>query len=68
KSKVSRATVYHFLDEMSRKGIISYEKGMGRGGERVLFYSEYSEEDFRELMARNLINSVKQNLLSPMSG
>lgn len=63
--RVSRATIYHFLDEIAEKGIISFETGTGRGGLRILFYSQYSEEEFKELMARNLIKSVKDNLLSP---
>jgi len=63
--RVSRATIYHFLDEIAEKGIISFETGTGRGGLRILFYSQYSEEEFKELMARNLIQSVKDNLLSP---
>jgi predicted transcriptional regulator len=62
--KVSRATVYHFLDEMANKGLIGYETSTGRGGERILFYSEYSEDDFRELAAEKLIECVKQSLLS----
>ena len=62
--KVSRATVYHFLDAMARRGIINYQTGTGRGGLRVLFYSEYNEEEFREMMAKNLIHSLERNLLS----
>jgi predicted transcriptional regulator len=63
--RVSRATVYHFLDELAEKKIISFETGTGSGGLRILFYSQYSEEEFKELMAMNLIQSVKDNLLSP---
>lgn len=63
--EVSRATVYHFLDEMTSKGIVKYQTGTGRGGQRVLFYSEYSEEEFREMMARNLIRCVEEKLMSP---
>ncbi|MCW4013181.1 MAG: BlaI/MecI/CopY family transcriptional regulator [Candidatus Bathyarchaeota archaeon] len=63
--RVSRATVYHFLDELAEKEIISFDTGTGRGGLRILFYSQYSEDEFKELMARNLIDSVKDNLLSP---
>lgn len=63
--RVSRATVYHFLDELAEKGIISFDTGTGRGGLRILFYSPFSEKEFRELIARNLIKSVEDNLLSP---
>ena len=63
--RVSRATVYHFLDELAKKEIISFETGTGRGGLRILFYSQHNEKEFKELMARNLIQSVKDNLLSP---
>ena len=65
KIEVSRATIYHFLDEMSRKGILGNETGMGRGGERILFFSEYTEMEFRELMAHKLIDAVNENLMSP---
>jgi len=65
KIDVSRATIYHFLDEMSRKGVVSNETGMGRGGERILFFSEYNETEFRDLMAGKLVEAVKENLLSP---
>ncbi len=65
KIDVSRATIYHFLDEMSRKGVLSSETGMGRGGVRLLFYSEYTESEFRELMAGKLMDAVRENLLSP---
>ena len=41
------------------------EKGMGRGGERILFFSEYNEAEFRELMAGKLVDAVKESLLSP---
>ncbi len=64
--RVSRATIYHFLDELSEKEIISYNTGTGRGGLRILFYSEYSEKEFRELMSGKLIQSIKDNLLSPI--
>ena len=61
--KVSRSTVYHFLDEMTKKEILKYKTGTGRGGQRILFYSEYNEQEFRKLMARNLIQSIKENLV-----
>ena len=62
--EVSRATVYHFLDQLSQRGLIGYETSTGRGGKRILFYSEYNEEEFREFMAKNLVESIKKNLLS----
>ena len=64
--RVSRATVYHFLDELAEKEIINYNTGTGRGGLRILFYSKYTEKEFRKLMAEKLIQSVKDNLLSPI--
>ena len=59
---VSRATVYHFLDELSKRKIVGYETSTGRGGLRILFYSEFNEEEFRELMAKNLVESIEKNL------
>ena len=60
---ISRATVYHFLDDLTKRGLIGFETGTGRGGLRILFFSEYNEEEFRELMAKALIRSVEENLL-----
>ena len=60
---VSRATVYHFLDELSKRELVGFETSTGRGGKRILFFSEYSEEEFREFMAKNLVESVEKNLL-----
>jgi len=61
--KVSRATIYHFLDHMRKKGVIKASMSTGRGGLRILFYSEYTEEEFKKMMAQKLIDSVKKNLL-----
>jgi predicted transcriptional regulator len=61
---ISRATVYHFLDDMAKRGLINFQTGTGRGGLRILFFSEYTEEEFRELMAKALVQSVEENLLS----
>jgi predicted transcriptional regulator len=59
---VSRATVYHFLDNVADKGIISFDMASGRGGMRVLFYSKLTEMAFRKLISENLVQSVKSNL------
>jgi len=59
---VSRATVYHFLDSMADKGIIRYDMASGRGGMRVLFYSEFTEMEFRKIISENLVQSVRNNL------
>ena len=59
---VSRATVYHFLDDMSDKEIVKYDMGSGRGGMRVLFYSEISEAEFKKIISENLVQSIRQNL------
>lgn len=64
---VSRATVYHFLDEMSKKNLVGYETSTGRGGQRILFFSEYDEEEFRVLMAKALMESVEMNLIGHQS-
>ncbi len=61
--EVSRATVYHFLDELCKKELVGFETSTGRGGQRILFFSEHSEEEFREFMAKNLGESVEKNLL-----
>ena len=62
--RVSRATVYHFLDEMAQREIIKFNTSTGRGGLRILFYSEYNENEFRKLMAEKLKRSIDENLLS----
>lgn len=59
---VSRATVYHFLDEMSEKEIVKFDLASGRGGMRVLFYSEYSESEFKKVISENLIQNIHGNL------
>ncbi len=59
---VSRATVYHFLDNVADKGIIRFDMATGRGGMRVLFYSMLTEMEFRKLITENLVQSVKSNL------
>lgn len=59
---VSRATVYHFLDEMKEKNIINCDLGTGRGGMRVLFYSDYTKKRFKEMIAENLVQSINENL------
>ncbi len=60
---ISRATVYHFLDDMIKRGLIGFETGTGRGGLRILFFSEHTEDEFKELIAKELIRSVEENLL-----
>lgn len=59
---VSRATVYHFLDSVADKGIIRFDMASGRGGMRVLFYSELSEMEFRKMISENMVQSVRSNL------
>lgn len=59
---VSRATVYHFLDSVADKGIIRFDMASGRGGMRVLFYSELSEMEFRTMISENMVQSVRSNL------
>ena len=59
---VSRATVYHFLDNVADKGIIRFDMASGRGGMRVLFYSELTEMEFRKMITENLVLSVRSNL------
>lgn len=61
-NRVSRATVYHFLDEMKEKEIVKYDMGSGRGGMRVLFYSEIPESEFKRIISENLIKSIRNNL------
>ena len=59
---VSRATVYHFLDDMAEREIVKFDLGSGRGGMRVLFYSGVSEAEFKRLISENLILCIRQNL------
>ena len=59
---VSRATVYHFLDNVADKGIIRFDMATGRGGMRVFFYSMLTEMEFRKLISENLVQSVRSNL------
>lgn len=60
--KVSRATVYHFLDDMVKKGVLYSDTKTGRGGKQMLFYSEVTEAEFKRLICKNLVQSVQQNL------
>lgn len=62
KNGVSRATVYHFLDEMANREIIKFDLSSGRGGLRVLFYSEVSEAEFKRIISENLVQSIHRNL------
>ena len=59
---VSRATVYHFLDDMVEREIVKFDMASGRGGMRVLFYSDISEAEFKRVISLNLTQSIKQNL------
>lgn len=59
---VSRATVYHFLDEMAERQIVSFDLASGRGGMRVLFYSDLTESEFKKVISENLIQSINDNL------
>jgi predicted transcriptional regulator len=61
--EISRATIYHFLDDMTKRGLLNFQTGTGRGGLRILFFSEYTEEEFTEFMAKSLIQSIEENLL-----
>ncbi len=59
---VSRATVYHFLDDMTERNIVKFDMASGRGGMRVLFYSDISESEFKRVISMNLIKNIQQNL------
>ncbi len=57
---VSRVTVYHFLDNMADNGIIRFDMASGKGGMRVLFYSELTEMEFRKMISENLGQNVRR--------
>lgn len=59
---VSRATVYHFLDDMAEREIVKFDMASGRGGMRVLFYSDISESEFKKVISLNLIQNIQRNL------
>lgn len=59
---ISRASVINFLGAMEKEGFLKYTETTGKGGHRKLFYSNVTEEGFKELLRQRLYTHVKDNL------
>ena len=55
---ISRASIINFLNKMGEKGILRYISKSGKGGYHRVYYPVYDETEFRELIAKRVIEKL----------
>jgi len=55
---ISRTSIIYFLNNMSEKGFLRYISKSGRGGYHSIYYPVYDEAEFKEFIARQIIEKL----------
>ena len=55
---VSRASVINFLKEMAEKGVLREDMEPGKGGYHGVYYSMFSESEFKRHLAEHFIRKL----------
>jgi predicted transcriptional regulator len=55
---VSRASVINFLKEMAERGVLREDKESRKGGYHGVYYSMFSESEFKRHLAEHLISKL----------
>ena len=56
--KVSRTSIFLFLDRLTDEGVLAYREATGKGGRRMIFYPMMSERDFVKRLSKKIIESL----------
>ncbi len=59
---ISRASIINSLNKMARAGILKYDEKTGKGGHKGLYTPAFSEAEMRKHLARELLESIRENL------
>jgi predicted transcriptional regulator len=58
---ISRASVINFLEAMREAGVLKGDERTGKGGHRWIYSPAMNEAEFKQHIARNILESLLRN-------
>jgi len=58
KKTISRASIINFLNSMVDEGVLDYSETTGKGGHRRIYSAKYNESEFKEYIAKVVLENL----------